>query len=99
MKIGKMFGALLAVLFAMTTLTTTQASAATYRWECRYVPPGHVYSMVRADQGCEPLYWVTLPENGLWSCIVPAGYTYTATRVNSNCRLGGSTTQYQLAKI
>ncbi|GAA3008619.1 hypothetical protein [Actinokineospora diospyrosa] len=96
MNLRKILTATFAATLATTTLTTT-ADAAEYRWSCRSVPAGHTYSMVRADQGCEPLYLVMLPEPGIWACTVPAGFTYTVSVVNSNCTLGGSSTRYLLA--
>ncbi|MEU4805650.1 hypothetical protein [Actinosynnema sp. NPDC023587] len=97
--IGKAFGVLVAALFAATALSTP-AQAGPSRWECGYVPTGHTYTMVRADQGCTPLFLVTLPETGLWACHVPAGFTYTATRTNYNCAFSPTaSTQYLLARV
>ncbi|GAA3021566.1 hypothetical protein Aglo02_13120 [Actinokineospora globicatena] len=93
-RLSKILGVVSAVVVAATTLSP-QASAASYSWSCRTVPAGYTYVMVRADVGCEPLYYVTLPEPGLWACRVPAGWTYTATRASSNCWWND---QYLLAK-
>ncbi|MEV0677406.1 hypothetical protein AB0I60_12890 [Actinosynnema sp. NPDC050436] len=97
--IGKTVGVLVAAVLSAAALAAP-AQAGPSRWECRYVPAGHTYTMIRADQGCTPLFLVTLPETGLWACHVPAGFTYTATRQNYNCAFSPAiSTQYLLAQV
>ncbi|CCH29585.1 hypothetical protein ABZ816_15450 [Actinosynnema sp. NPDC047251] len=97
--IGKAIGVGLAAVFATAALVTP-AQAGPSHWSCRSVPAGYTYTMVRADVGCEPLYYVTLPETGLWACTVPAGFTYTATRNGYSCAYTPTpSTQYLLAKL
>ncbi|MEU5696866.1 hypothetical protein [Actinosynnema sp. NPDC020468] len=98
MKLGKVLGVVFAAVFAVG-MASGPASAAGEHWECKRVPAGWTYTMVRADQGCEPLYYVRLPEAGLWACTVPAGWTYTATKIDYSCGLGATSTKYLLAAV
>lgn len=95
-KFGKMLGVASATMLALTALAVPASAQDSPFWSCRRVPAGYTYTMVRADQGCEPLYYVTLPRTGLWACKVTAGFTYTATRPSSNCR-PDTDVQYLLA--
>ncbi|MBM7770706.1 hypothetical protein JOD54_000910 [Actinokineospora baliensis] len=101
MKLGRLGGgAAAAVLAAAAVATLAPAAQADGQyWSCRRVPAGTTYTMARADQGCEPLFYIATPVTGLWACTVPAGFTYTATKYDTSCAMGGSTTKYLLAKI
>ncbi|MFD7660948.1 hypothetical protein ACFV4N_43845, partial [Actinosynnema sp. NPDC059797] len=63
------------------------------------------YSSVRINTNCAWRYEYYLLDavnydlTGTYACSIPSGYTYTASRLGSNCSTSGSSYEYRLARV
>jgi hypothetical protein len=99
---------LTAVLAGGLTMATTGPAQAVgpaqaAGWQCS-VPPGMTWDWVTWDPDCGVpngiSYNVIAPGEGVWACMVPVGWNWTATQVSTRCstNIGFPTTEYRLTR-